>query len=87
MAYTTTKEFAVLEERVAALEAKLGIGEVVPEIENVLTLQQVYGDELAELLLSGGFTTPDQVKYASDADLQAVKGIGAATAKKIKEIG
>ena len=87
MAFPTTKQFAALEERVEALEAKLGVGVVVPEIEDVLTLQQVYGDELAELLLDGGFTTPEQVKYASDADLQAVKGIGAATAKKIKEMG
>lgn len=86
MPFANQKEFKELRERVEELEKKLGIGVVIPEIEHVLTLYDVYGDDIAELLVEN-FKTPDAVKVASDEELLAVNGIGPATVKRIRKAG
>ncbi len=86
MAFVNSKEYAKLVKRVEDLEAKLGVGvAAIPNIENVLSLNDVYGEELAELL-QGNFPSPEAVQYASDEELLDVKGVGQATLKKIREL-
>lgn len=48
-------------------------------------LSAAFGADVAELLRTSGFADPAAVAAASDDDLQAIKGIGAATVKKIRE--
>lgn len=86
MAFVNTKEYAKLVKRVEDLEAKLGIGiAAIPSIESVLSLNDVYGEELVELL-QGKFPSPGAVQYASDEELLGIKGVGQATLKKIREL-
>ncbi len=87
MAFVNQKEYAKMKARVKALEEKLGIGVEIPNIEHVVTLHEVYGDEDAELLISGKLLTPDAVKVASDEELLVVKGLGPAAVKRIREAG
>lgn len=87
MPFVSQKEYAKMKARVEALEEKLGIGEELPNIEYVVTLHEVYGDEDAALLIGGGFLTPDAVKYASDEELLMVKGLGPVAVKRIREAG
>jgi len=86
MAFATVKEMRDLEARIAALEEKLAVGLPVPNIEHVLTLHEVFGDDLAGLLSGAGYASVEAVKVASDDDLRAVQGIGPATLKKIREL-
>lgn len=86
MAFATVKEMKELEARVAALEAKLVVGNPAPDIDDVLTLHDVFGDELAGLLSEAGYATVEAVKVASDDDLKAIQGVGPATVKKIREL-
>jgi len=86
MAFVSTKEYAKLLERVDAIEEKLGMGvAAVPSIEAALSLKDVYGEEIAELL-QGKFSSPEAVQYASDEEILGVKGVGQATLKKIREL-
>lgn len=86
MAFVNAKEYKKLVQRVEAIEEKLGIGiAAIPNIENVLSLSDVYGEELAELL-QGKFPSPEAVQYASDEKLLGIKGVGQATLKKIREL-
>lgn len=87
MPFVGQKEFQAWKARVKALEEKLGIGVEIPNIEHVVTLHEVYGDEDAELLIAGKILTPDAVKTASDEELIAVKGLGPAAVKRIREVG
>lgn len=87
MPFVNQKEYAKMKARVDAIEEKLGLAAEIPNIEYVLSLYDVYGDELADLLISGGILTPDAVKYASDDELLVVKGLGPATVKRIREVG
>ena len=86
MTFVNQKEYAKLQARVSALEEKIGAVEV-PNIEEVLTLHDVYGDELADLLLNGGFNSVIAVSLASDEELLAIKGLGPATVKRIRGAG
>jgi len=86
MAFVNQKEYKKLLNKVDALEKRLGIGVEIPEIEHVLALHDVYGDDIAELLLEN-FKTSDAVKLASDEELLAVSGIGPATVKRIRKAG
>jgi ERCC4-type nuclease len=84
MAFVNTKTYAELVARVEALEEKLGVGEAaIPNIEHVLSLHDVYGEEYAALL-QDKFPTPEAVKAASDEELLGIKGIGQATLSKIR---
>jgi hypothetical protein len=87
MPFVGQKEFAEWKARIVALEEKLGIGVEIPSIEHVVTLHGIYGDEDADLLISGGFKTPDAVKVASDEELREVKGLGPAAVKRIRKAG
>ena len=87
MAFVNQKEFRTWKVRIRALEEKLGIGVEIPNIEHVVTLHEVYGDEDAELLILGKFLTPDAVKVASDEELLMVKGLGPVAVKRIREAG
>ena len=87
MPFVNQKEYAKLKARVDAIEEKLGLNAEIPNIEFVVSLHDIYGDELADLLISGGMLTPDAVKYASDDELLAVKGLGPATVKRIRKAG
>jgi len=82
MAFVTTKEYAQLVKRVEKLETRLGLNEVTT-IEQALTLQDVYGEDVAQVLAEGGFKTPQQVSEATDEELLAVSGIGPARLKSI----
>jgi DNA integrity scanning protein DisA with diadenylate cyclase activity len=83
MAFATNKRVNELEKRIEALEERLG--EVpVPSVESVITLNSVYGEDLAALLQENGYSTVEQVALASDEDLLAVKGIGPASLKQIR---
>jgi len=42
------------------------------------------GIELVERLVAAGFDTPRKIKAAKDADLKAIKGIGAATVAALR---
>ena len=87
MPFVNQKEYAKFKARVDAIEEKLGLNAEIPNIEFVVSLHDIYGDELADLLISGGMLTPDAVKYASDDELLAVKGLGPATVKRIRKAG
>jgi hypothetical protein len=87
MPFVNQKEYAKLLARVDAIEEELGLNVEIPNIEYVVSLQDIYGDELADLLISGGKLTPLAVKNASDDDLLDIKGLGPATVKKIREAG
>lgn len=87
MPFVSLKEYAKMKARVDAIEEKLGLSAELPNIEYVITLHEVYGDELADLLISGNLLTPDAVKYASDEELLAIKGLGPAAVKRIREVG
>lgn len=86
MAFATARQVKKLEARVAALEEKLTIGFPVPNIENILSLHDVFGDELASLLSEAGYSSVEAVMIDSDENLRAVSGIGPATVKKIREL-
>jgi hypothetical protein len=86
MAFATRKEVQALEARIAKIEEKLTVGVSVPSIENVLTLHDVFGDDLAGLLSEAGYSSVEAVKVASDDDLKAIPGIGAATVNKIRTL-
>jgi len=85
MAFATVKEVKELEARLAALEEKLAVGLPAPSIENVITLHDVLGDELAGLLSGAGYSSVEAVKIASDDDLRSISGVGPATLKKIRD--
>jgi len=85
MAFVNTKTYAKLVERVEVLEARLGVGGAVPNIEGVLSLHNVYGEEYAGLLQSR-FSSPEAVQAASDEELLGIKGLGQATLNKIREL-
>ena len=87
MPFVNQKEYAKLLARVDAVEEKLGLAVEIPNIEYVVSLHDIYGDELADLLISGGVLTPDAVKYASDDELLEIKGLGPATVKRIRKAG
>jgi predicted flap endonuclease-1-like 5' DNA nuclease len=86
MAFATKREHAELKARVEAIEASLAVNVQVPNIEHVLSLQEVFGQELADLLTEGGYTSVEAVKVATDDDLKAITGIGAARVGQIREL-
>jgi excinuclease UvrABC nuclease subunit len=83
MPFANIKEFKKLMDRVAAIEDELGINEV-PTIDQELSLYDVYGEELAQLLAEH-YKTPEQVEAAPDEELLDISGVGPATLKKIRE--
>lgn len=49
-------------------------------------LARLLGDRvLAEALVAAGLSTPAELKRATDSQLEAVKGVGPATRKRIRE--
>ena len=86
MAFATRKEFAALVARVEELEEKLTVGLPVPSIENVLSLHDVFGDDLAGLLSESGYSSVEAVKVASNEDLIAISGVGPATVSRIRTL-
>lgn len=43
-------------------------------------------DDLAELLSGAGIDSPEKIRAASDDDLRAIKGIGPAKLREIREL-
>ncbi len=84
--YAKTRDLVELEARVAVLEERLGLVEI-PSVEPVITLHELYGDEDAELLISGNLVTPEAVAVASDEQLRDIKGLGPAAVKRIRKVG
>ena len=82
MPFANVKDFKILQDRVTVLEEKLGLNEI-PTIEQELSLYDVYGDDLAQLLVND-YKTPEQVNLASDEELQSISGIGPVMLKKIR---
>jgi hypothetical protein len=83
-----------LQMRVEALEAGNPTAveaEAVPHTEvdipaqTAVTEKVALDDDLVALLAQSGYNTPLSVRKASDDDLLSIKGIGAATLKKIRE--
>lgn len=96
MSFPNMKQFAALKEKVGELEARIqGLEgyvppgtpepEVVPSIEDTLPLNELLGDKIAGLLVGKGFASVDLVAAASDEELNAITGIGAATVRTIRE--
>lgn len=83
MAFVRTKEYAKLEARVAALEEKLTVNHPAPNIEHILSLHDVFGDDLANLL-SVKYSSVEAVKAATDEDLRAISGVGPARLNEIR---
>lgn len=86
MAFATRKEMAALEARIAVLEEQLTVGLPAPSIENVLTLHEVFGDDIAAILSEGGYSSVASVKASNDETLRAVPGIGPARLKDIRRL-
>ncbi|MHA2231806.1 MAG: hypothetical protein ACXAB4_04885 [Candidatus Hodarchaeales archaeon] len=84
--YAKTLDLRALEARVVVLEERLGMVEI-PSVEPVITLHELYGDDDAELLISGDLLTPEAVVVASDEQLLAIKGLGPAAVKRIRKAG
>lgn len=59
--------------------------EEVGELDAQDALQTRYGETVAGKLYDAGYVTVDAVEEASDDELLAVDGIGAATLEKIRE--
>jgi hypothetical protein len=45
----------------------------------------IAGQETADRLIAAGYGTPEAVAQASDEDLRAIKGVGEATLKRLRE--
>ena len=86
MPFVSEKRFAQLVARVKVLEEKLGEVDI-PNLEEVGNLHAVYGFDTAELLLDGNLKTVAAVQLASDEKLEAIKGLGPATVKRIRKAG
>lgn len=86
MAFATRRELAELRDRVAALEEKLTVDHPMPSVENVLSLHEVFGEDLAVQLSRAGYSSVESVIAASDEELLAKQGIGPATVKKVRRL-
>ncbi len=85
MAFVTTKEYAKLVARVVELEEKLTVNHPAPNIKHILSLHDVFGDDVASLL-STKYSSVEAVKAASNEDLLAISGVGPARLNEIRNI-
>lgn len=56
-----------------------------PDTPTDKTLSELLGDDLASTLGAGGYESVEQVRAATDEDLDAVEGVGPKTIERIRE--